>query len=274
MGSRGRTPLTSRLRAILAAHAESERTGIPVGEIIEMRAAGLSRRQLLGGAAAVGAATVASAAGFPRPAAAAAAPAAPSAPSVTIVGAGLAGIRAAHWLYKVKGIRAAVYEGNTRVGGRCYSLRGFFDDGVTVEHGGAFINTEHNTIRNLATSLGLNLYVSNGGNQPPGYDKYWIDGANYPYSAANSDWGQVYQAFKSAQAAAPYPQTYNNHTAAGVSLDNQTVNQWLDANVPGGLSSRFAKLMQSNTVSEYGADPDQQSALNLIYLLAWNGQNS
>ena len=267
MGSRGRTPLTSRLRAILAAHAESERTGIPVDEVIEMRAAALTRRQMLGGAAAVGAAAVVSAAGFARPAAAA------TAPSVTIVGAGLAGIRAAHWLYKVKGIRAKVYEGNTRVGGRCYTLRGFFDDGVTVEHGGSFINTEHNATRNLVNNLGLSLYQINGGNQPPGGDKYWIDGANYPYDDANADWGAVYQTFKSAQQSAPYPQMYNYYTAAGLALDNQTVNQWLDANIPGGLSSRFAKLMQSNT-AEYGMDPDRQSALNLIYLLGWNSQNS
>ncbi|SBT46106.1 flavin monoamine oxidase family protein [Micromonospora narathiwatensis] len=272
MGSRGRTQLTSQLRATFAAHAESERTGIPVDEVIEMRAAGLSRRRLLGGAAVVGAAAVASAAGLPRPAAAAAAPAPP--PSVTIVGAGLAGIRAAHWLYKVKGIRAAVYEGSSRIGGRCHTLRGFFDDGVVVEHGGAFINTEHNTIRSLANNLGLSLRLVNGGNQPPGGDKYWIDGANYPYSAANADWGQVYQAFKSAVQAAPYPQRYDSYTAAGLQLDNQTVNQWLDANIPGGLSSRFAKLMQSNVVAEYGMDPDQQSALNLIYLLGWNGPNS
>ncbi|MEU8261962.1 NAD(P)/FAD-dependent oxidoreductase [Micromonospora sp. NPDC048999] len=272
MGSRGRTPLTSRLRATLAAHAESERTGIPVDEVIEMHAAGLSRRKLLGGAAVVGAAAVASAAGLPRPAAAAAAPTPP--PSVTIVGAGLAGIRAAHWLYKVKGIRAAVYEGNSRIGGRCYSLRGFFDDGVVVEHGGAFINTDHNTIRSLANSLGLSLRTVNGGNQPPGGDKYWIDGAEYTYKDASADWRQVYQAFKAAQQAAPYPQRYDSYTAAGLALDNQTVNEWLDANMPGGLASRFAKLMQSDALAEYGLDPDQQSALNLIYLLGSNGPNS
>ena len=74
--------------------------------------------------------------------------------------------------------------------------------------------------------------------------------------------------------AAPFCQTWDNHIPSGVALDNMTVNQWLDANVPGGLTSRFAKLMQSNAVVEYGLDPDQQSALNLIYLLGWNAQNS
>jgi monoamine oxidase len=32
--------------------------------------------------------------------------------------------------------------------------------------------------------------------------------------------------------------------------------------------------MQSNVIAEYGMDSDQQSALNLVYLLGWNPQNS
>ena len=33
--------------------------------------------------------------------------------------------------------------------------------------------------------------------------------------------------------AAPYPQTYDSWTPAGRALDDMTVDQWLDANVPG-----------------------------------------
>ena len=32
--------------------------------------------------------------------------------------------------------------------------------------------------------------------------------------------------------------------------------------------------MRSNAMAEYGLDPRQQSALNLVYLLGWNAQNS
>jgi monoamine oxidase len=53
-----------------------------------------------------------------------------------------------------------------------------------------------------------------------------------------------------------------------------TVDEWIDANIPGGLASRFGRIMQSNAIAEYGLDPDQQSALNLVYLLGWNAQNS
>ena len=113
-----------------------------------------------------------------------------------------------------------------------------------------------------------------GGSYAGWVDKYWIDGADYPYDAANADWGAGLAGGQERPQGAPYPQTYDSWTPAGRALDDLTVDQWLAANVPGGLSSRFAKLMQSNAVAEYGLDPPQQSALNFIYLLGWNAQNT
>ncbi len=273
-----RTALTAQMRALLAAHDEAERTGIPADEIIAMqreRLSTINRRDFLRTAGVVGAAgaTMAVSGGLAFSPFSARANAA-TAPKVLIVGAGLAGIRAAHYMYRVKGIAATIYEGNDRAGGRCWSLRGFFDQGQIVEHGGAFINTQHTTTRSLASSLGLKLRPVYGGNQPPGDDKYWIDGALYSAADAGADWRAVQRVFKREAADAPFPQTYNNSTRRGRELDNMTVNEWLDANIPGGLSSRLAKLMQSDVIAEYGLDPDQQPALNLIYLLGWNPPNS
>ena len=271
MAGRGVTPMTAALRRTLAAHGVAGRTGIPVEDVLGGRGAsataGPSRRDVLKAAgAAVAGATLGSS--LPaRPANAA------TNPSVLVVGAGLAGLRAAHHLWRVKGISADVYEGNNRAGGRCYSLRDYFPE-LVVEHGGQLINTDHNAIRNLASSLGLSLDPVYGGSFGGLVDKYRIDGVDYPYDEANEDWGQVYTAMRSAQRSAPYPQTYYSRTDAGIALDNMTVDQWLDVNVPGGLSSRFARLMQSNVVAEYGLDAEQQSALNLVYLLGWNSQNS
>lgn len=272
MAGRGRTPLTTQVRRTLAAHEASARTGIPVDEVLGAARDASARVEVTrrdavrtAGLLAAGGVVAASAA---RPAAARAA-----APEVVVVGAGLAGLRAAHWLWKVKGIASTVYEGSTRLGGRCWTLREHFP-GYVVEHGGALINTDHNAVRNLARSLGLTLDTVNGGSYEGWVDKYWIDGASYSYDAANADWGQVWLAVKNALKAAPYPQTYDSWTPAGRALDDMTVDQWLAANVPGGLSSRFAKLMRSNAVAEYGLDPGQQSALNFVYLLGWNGQNS
>lgn len=272
MAGRGVTQLTTQVRRTLAAHDVSQRTGIPVDDVVgaareEAERREVSRRDAVRAAGLLAAGGVVAAAAS-RPSVARAAD-----PDVAVVGAGLAGLRAAHLLWRVKGIASTVYEGSTRVGGRCWTLRDHFP-GYVVEHGGALINTDHNAVRNLARSLGLTLDTVNGGSYAGWVDKYWIDGADYPYDAANADWGQVWLAVKNALKAAPYPQTYDSWTPAGRALDDMTVDQWLDANVPGGLSSRFAKLMQSNVVAEYGLDPSQQSALNFVYLLGWNGQNT
>jgi monoamine oxidase len=146
--------------------------------------------------------------------------------------------------------------------------------GYVAEHGGAFINSDQHQIRNLVSDLGLSLLQVDGGNQAPGGDVYFMDGSYYTYDAANADWGQVRKAFRDALAVAPYPTTYVDHTPESVALDRMTVDEWLDANIPGGLGSRFARLMQTNVIAEYGLDPSQQSALNLIYLLAWNPKTS
>ncbi len=263
---RGFTGGSKAVQRIFAAHAEAERTGEPVDEVLERASERrISRRSVVAGGAAVAAAAAL------RPLASAAAPR--PQPRVAVVGAGLAGVRAAHWLWRVKGVRATVYEGSDRIGGRCWTLRDHFGSGLLAEHGGAFINTDHNAIRNLVNSLNLGLRDVGGGNQPPYGDTYWVDGP-YSYDEANADWGLAWRAFKDALAAAPYPQTAFSQTAAGRALDAMTVDEWIDQNIPGGLAGRFGRIMRSNAIAEYGLDPGDQSALNLVYLLAWNSQSS
>jgi monoamine oxidase len=54
-------------------------------------------------------------------------------------------------------------------------------------------------------------------------------------------------------------------------LDNRSVNQWL-GDVGIGADSGFGRLMQSTHLAEWGLNGDEGSALNLIYILAWNGR--
>lgn len=283
---RGITTSTTSLRRMLGAAARSERTGEGIDEVVQRsqeqaaahrddpqryralrgEAGTLTRRGFLASAAA----TVSGVALAGAPATAKS----PAPPRVAIVGAGLSGLRAAHWLWSVKGIAATVYEADERLGGRCWTLRDHFASGQIAEHGGAFINTDHNALRNLVNSLGLSLYEVNGGNQEPYGDVYWSTGGLYTYEQANVDWSGAWRSFKDALAAAPYPQTYFSNTASGLALDRMTVDEWIDVNIAGGTQGRFGALLRTNAVVEYGLDPGEQSALNLIYLLGWNAQNS
>jgi len=268
------SPVTRLFRELYATYAEAERRRMPVDEVAgERRERGeerrLTRRKLLGEATAAGVA-LAGVGAAARSARAA------SSARIAIVGAGLAGLRCAHMLWTGGSrIASTVYEADmTHVGGRCWSLRGFFQNGLVGEHGGAFINHDETAIRNLAKSLGLKEEVVNGGDLLSGEEIYWFDGRPYTYDEANSDWGAIgYPVFQSTYKLAPWPQRYNASTAEGRRLDLVTIPDWLDQT---GISSssRFGRLMLANSVSEYGGDPSDQTALNLLYLLAYNSPNS
>src|SRR6202048_2882310 len=80
---------------------------------------------------------------------------------IVVVGAGLAGLRFAHVMWKRHRIATTVYEANTRLGGRVWTNRGFFSGGQIAEHGAEFISSEHKSMRRLAAEFDLRLGVAN-----------------------------------------------------------------------------------------------------------------
>ena len=74
---------------------------------------------------------------------------------IAVVGAGLAGLYAAT-LLAGKGARAQVFEAGDRVGGRVWSLRGFFP-GQVAERGAELIDTTHLTMKAYAREFGIAL---------------------------------------------------------------------------------------------------------------------
>ncbi len=79
-----------------------------------------------------------------------------SADPVVVVGAGLAGLRAAELLHKA-GTRVVVLESRGRPGGRVHTLRAPFAEGLYAEAGAIRIPPQHETVIQLAKEHNLNL---------------------------------------------------------------------------------------------------------------------
>lgn len=259
-----RSPLTDLLRRIHAAHAESKARGVPADEVFERQALRrLARSEFLAGAAAAGAA--ASLATVVRPIRALAKTA--SAPRIVIVGGGLAGMTCAYRLSQA-GLVSTVYEANANVGGRTWSLSGFFADQQVVELGGEFISTEHKAIAALARELGLDLVDLRGAQKPGTEEVYWCRGRRVAYRDMLAEYATVYPKIKAANDAAGYPTTYDVHTPAGVALDKMSAREWIEQNVPGGTQSTIGWMLDVDATTENGGESSEQSSLELIYMLA------
>jgi len=255
------TPLLNTLQR--AAHDVSRDDSDPHGESTRPPASA-TRRQFLTGALATGAA-VAWGLGERWPAAAA------NGPRIVVVGGGLAGLSCAYQL-KSAGYAAQIYEASDRVGGRCWSINGFFDEGQVAEHGGELIDQGHTAVRQLAQSLGLKLDNLVASEQSGTEPRFYFDGAPYSYTDATKDIKAIWQKIKSDVQAASYPTLYTSSTPRGRELDQMSIVDWIEESVPGGVSSRLGQLLAVAYNIEYGAEPDEQSSLNLLYLLGYSGQ--
>jgi monoamine oxidase len=224
----------------------------------------MSRRELLRGAVALGVGATAAAV-VPRLSQAGFA-ARRSGPKVVIVGAGAAGVRCAHRLWTTHGIAADLYDASPdRLGGRTYTVRGAFGT-RDAEAGGSFISTEHTAVRRLCRQLGLTVVDVNGGAQPIGSDVYTANGRVITDDELRAELREARPAIQAAVDAAG-DHSARTPTRGGRALDRLSVAEWVERDIPGGATGSLGQILLSDAVAEYGGDPGDQSALNLIWLL-------
>jgi monoamine oxidase len=268
-----RTPLMRALQQLAREHSAARSQGIGVAELREREAeAAYSRREFLKRSGAVGAAVVVSgpAVAFARPAQGA------TTARIAVVGGGIAGLSCALALQD-KGVACDVYESSSRIGGRMHSDwtefgTSFWDNGQQGELCGELIDTSHKTILQLAQRFGLATVDLLAAQPNHTEDTYYVLGAPYPKTQADSDFQPVHNTLQGQVQATGYPTLYKSFTSAGKFFDNMTVYDWIENYVPGGHRAPFGVLLDNAYNEEYGAETTDQAALNLIYLLGFQAK--
>ncbi|HET6602945.1 MAG TPA: NAD(P)/FAD-dependent oxidoreductase [Xanthomonadaceae bacterium] len=259
-----RTPLFGLLRRAAHAAAAARREGWSIDEAagrLDRARSDRARRRFLRDAG-IGGISLAVAACAPR----ALRPSADA--EVVIVGAGIAGLTAAHRLRQA-GVRVRVIEAQNRIGGRMLSLRDHFPDGQVVELGGELIDTGHARIRALAAELGLVLDDLLDEDPALATDVWFAEGRSYSEQEIIEAFMPISAAIERDLASLPDEDITYRTPGGAEALDRMSITQWLDAQGldAQGASGWLRRLIQVAYTTEMGLECDRQSALNLITFL-------
>jgi monoamine oxidase len=191
---------------------------------------------------------------------------------IVVVGAGLAGLSCAFKLAQ-HGLVADVYEARDRVGGRCWTARGFAA-GQVAEHGGEFVDTRHHQLRRLIATLGLELedLFAAYDAEAPTSGLLVLDGDVRRSRDVYEDLDLVIR--RLAEVAARIgPYRWGQAGPQARAFDQVTMRAWMDRHVPGGSGSLLGRAMDVGLTGFWGIDPDDTSAITLLdtYITAYPG---
>lgn len=182
-------------------------------------------------------------------------------PTIAIVGAGIAGLNAAYTL-KNAGIHSQIYESSTRNGGRIFSVKDALAPGLVSHLGGSFIDTNHKEILKLVKEFNLELL-----------DLTEAD----DLLAINSFGDKRFSEKQLVAALQPLEEQIDadldtldelidfEHEGGATELDNKSLSEYLDDI---GATGWIRSYLEALCTSEFGLDPEQQSALNFLSPLA------
>ncbi len=184
-------------------------------------------------------------------------------PRIVIVGAGMAGLSAGYYLQHW-GLQASIYEASNRVGGRIYSAQNLFAPGLTTELGGEFIDSIHRDMLRFVREFDLELIDLESPSERSLETRYFFDGQGYTEAQIIEALRPIARQIRHDAQQAGYPVTYDNYNAHAYALDHTSLADYL-AQV--GATGWLYKLLEVAYVTEYGLDAEEQSCLNLIFLI-------
>ncbi len=254
-----KTPLFAFLRKAFFLARKANSTHAPSGELVEeLEEVSLSRRKFLGTsgkAILIGSIAPQSIIPFFGK----------KSPRIAIIGGGMAGMNALHYLKKA-GLEATVYEASGRTGGRMFTVKGVMGEGTWTEFGGEFIDTQHLEMHRLKDEFGLELMDTGADSELKlSKEAFFFDNRHYTLA-------QVVDAFRGfadkLQAdidKLPDEITYRTADPDTVRFDRMNLSEYLGSI---GVSGWMKSLLENAYEAEYGLAPEEQSAINLLFLIS------
>ena len=182
---------------------------------------------------------------------------------VIVVGAGIAGLVAAHDL-DAAGYDVLVAEARSRVGGRIHTVRTSFSGSQYAEAGGEFIDTTHTMMRSIARQAGLSLSDVRKGADVQRDGTVRAGGVNRTDSQARAGaTGRQLDALDARVEQLSRALTIADPVGRGAALDRRSVADLLDELA---LSPDARFLAEADIRNEYTVEPDRLSLLFHAYL--------
>ena len=261
-----KTPLFRYLRRSLSLARVANKTGVSTDEVVDRYRENvipaewsrISRRHFLGTAAAA----AAFAACKKPPTADIKKPDGPR--EVVVIGAGVAGLTCAYRLHKA-GVPVRVFEGQKRVGGRMFSLRGQFPENLVCELGGELVDTGHEKLRGMCGELGLELDDFSTDDPKLSNDVWFFDGKRIPDKSVVRAFTPIAAKMDAAWESITGESVTYDAPNGGEAIDRMSIDEWLTS---AGATGWFKKLLDVGYNTEYGLEITEQSAWNLLMLIS------
>lgn len=179
---------------------------------------------------------------------------------IAIIGAGIAGLTAAHYLKKAGVNTFTIYEGDKRVGGRIFTQKDVIAQNLLTEVGGEYIDSHHKDMFRLAKEYELEM--SDTFKDLPGLKKeaFFFDNRHYTLAEVVKAFQQLIPQFKKDKLS--LDAEYDNEAAQA--LDYLPLSEYVT-----GLQADtwFKSLLEVAYMSEFGAPISEQSTLNLLDMI-------
>lgn len=179
---------------------------------------------------------------------------------IAIIGGGIAGLSAAHYLKKA-GIQSfTIYEADKRLGGRILTKKDIIHKNLRTEIGGEYIDSYHKDMFKLVKDYGLSMIDTFKEPLPLKKDAFFFEGKHIELKQVIAEYQGIINKIRKDKGSLDADLT----NIDAQKLDNTSLAEYLE-----GLeaSTWFNKLLNTAYLAEYGLDTAEQSSLNFINMI-------